>query len=389
MSHDPEQDYFADGVVEEIIAALSRIRSLFVIARNSTFAYKGVNKDVRQIARELGVRYVLEGSVRKSDQRVRVIAELIDGSDGSHIWADRYEGQIEDIFALQDRLTEAIVGALEPSIRSSEIERARRKRPDSLDAYDCVMRALPAVWSNDVETAAQSLALLEEAMRLDPGYALAKSLASWCHAQNIVYLRSSDPQRDRERALILAEEAERLDSSDPLVLTALSGAYTLAGRLERASPLIEKALRLDPNSAWAWQRSGWILFYKAQPERALEHFKRSLRISPFDPINFNTYIGMGVSHFAACRYEDAIECFEKSLQERLSTVWAHRMLAPAYAQAGRLEDARRSAGLLLQRHPDFTIAWHRQVMNSLSSELRETDYADRIIEGLRLAGVPE
>ena len=265
MSHDPEQDYFANGVVEEIIAALSRIRSLFVIARNSTFAYKGVNKDVRQIARELGVRYVLEGSVRKSGQRVRVTAELIDGSDGSHIWADRYEGQIEDIFDLQDQLTEAIVGALEQSIRSSEIERARRKRPDSLDAYDCVMRAMPAIWSNEVETAAQSLALLEEAMRLDPGYALAKSLASWCHAQNVFYLRSSDPQRDRERAVALAEEAARLDSDDPFVLTTLSGAYTLIGRLDRASTLIEKALRLDPNSAWAWQRSGWLHSYKGAP----------------------------------------------------------------------------------------------------------------------------
>ena len=231
MSGDPEQEYLADGMVEEITAALSRIRSLFVIARNSGLSYKGTTKDVRQIAQELGVRYVLVGSVRKSGSRVRVTAELVDGSDGGHIWADRYDSQVEDIFDLQDRLTEAIIGAILPNIRATEIERARRKRPDSLDAYDCVMKAMPTVWSNDPETATQALELLERAMALDPDYALAKSMASWCHAQQAMYLRSSDPQRDRERALALAEEAARLDSNDPLVLTTLSAAYTLVWKL--------------------------------------------------------------------------------------------------------------------------------------------------------------
>jgi adenylate cyclase len=168
-----------------------------------------------------------------------------------------------------------------------------------------------------------------------------------------MYLRSSDPQRDRKRALALAEEAARLDSNDPLVLTTLSAAYTLTGRLDRASTLIERALQLDPNSAWAWQRNGWIHVYRDQPELALDHFDHSLRISPFDPINFNSYISMGVAHFAAVRYEDAIEWLRKGLQERPSAVWAYRLLTPAYAQAGRMEDARQSATLLLQSFPGF------------------------------------
>jgi adenylate cyclase len=315
---------------------------------------------------------------------VRVTAELVHGSDASHLWADRFEGEIEDIFDLQDRLTEAIVGAIQPSIRSSEIERARRKRPESLDAYDCVMRALPAVWSSDPATATQALELLERASALDPSYALAKSLASWCYAQQVMYLGSSDPPRDRERALALAEEAARLDSDDPLVLTTLSAAYTLVRKLDRAATLLDKALRLDPNSAWAWQRSGWLHVYKDQAEVALEHFQRGLRISPFDPINFNSYIGMGAVHFAGARYDDAVTWIEKGIQERPSAAWAYRLLTSAYALAGRLEDARRAASLLLQNYPDFTITRH--VQNLVASSPR---YMSRHIEGLRMAGVPE
>lgn len=383
MSGDPEQDYFADGVVEEVIAALSRIRTLFVVARNSSFSYRGSPKDIRQIARELGVRYMLVGSVRKSGPRVRVTAELIDGSDGGHIWADRYDGGIDDIFDLQDRLTEAIVGAILPNIRATEIERARRKRPDSLDAYDCVMRAMPAVWLNEPETALQALELLERAMSLDPNYALAKSLASWCYSQQVTYLRSPDPQRTRERAIALAEEAARLDSDDPLVLTTLAAAYTLARRLDRAAPLMEKALRLDPNSAWAWQRSGWLHMYEGRAEIAIEHFNRGLRISPFDPINFNSYIGIGAAHFLARRYDEAVEWVSKGIRERPSAVWAHRTLAAALAQAGRLGEAREAAAVLLEAYPDFTIAKHRQSIPA------NEDYMTRHVEGLRMVGLPE
>ena len=351
LSGDPEQEYFADGMVEEITAALSRVRFLFVIARNSSLSYKGSGKDVRQVARELGVQYLLLGSVRKSGGRLRVTAELIDGSDGGHLWADRYDSGLEDIFDVQDRLTEAIVGAILPNLRATEIERARRKRPESLGAYDCVMRAMPAVWAHDPEMAVEALELLERAMSLDPNYALAKSLASWCHAQQVIYLRSSDPQRERDQALALAEAAARLDSNDPLVLTILSAAYTLSKRLDRALALIEKALRLDPNSAWAWQRSGWVRVHEGPAELAIEHFERGLRISPFDPINFNSYLGIGVAHFTAERYGEAVEWLRKGIEERPSAVWAYRLLAPAYALAGQLEEARRTAARIAHSVP--------------------------------------
>jgi adenylate cyclase len=309
---------------------------------------------------------------------------LVDGSDGGHIWADRYDSQVEDIFDLQDRLTEAIIGAILPNIRATEIERARRKRPDSLDAYDCVMRAMPTVWSNDPETATQALELLERAMALDPDYALAKSMASWCHAQQVNYLRSSTPQRDRDQALTLAEEAARLDSNDPLVLTTLGAAYTLSGRLERASTLIDKALRLDPNSAWAWQRSAWIHVYEGRAEVAIDHFEHGLRISPFDPINFNSYLGLGEAHFVAGRYEEAITWIRKAIRERPSAVWVHRSLAAACAQAGRLGEAREAVAVLRETYPDFALS--SQQLRTLHAD---ADFVSRHIEGLRMAGVPE
>lgn len=383
MSGDPDQDYLVDGIVEEIIAALSRVRSFFVVARNSTFTYKGRAVDLRQVSRELGVRYVLEGSFRRSGQRIRVTAQLIDGTDGSHIWADRYNGEIEDIFDVQDQVTEAIVGAIQPSIRLNEIERARRKRPDSLDAYDCVMRAMPIAWSNDPEAAAQGLALLEKAMALDPTYALAKSLASWCYAQRVAYLRSSDPKADRARGLELAEAAAQLDSNDPLVLTTLGGAYTLARRLDIASVLIERALQLDPNLAWAWHRSGWLHVYLEKPEIAIAHFQHSLRLSPVDPTRFNLLIGIGAAHFAAARYDLAAEWTQKGLREQPRALWAHRILAAAYARAGQLDKARHSVHLLLQAYPDLTIT---KLLGILPAG---PDYLRRFSDGLRWAGLPE
>ena len=383
MSGDPEQEYFADGIVEELISALSRVRSFFVIARNSSFTYKGRAVDVRVVGRELGVRYILEGSVRKGGNRIRITAQLLDATDGSHLWADHYDGELTDIFDLQDRITESIVGAIEPSIRSSEIERARRKRPDSLDAYDLVMRALPTVWSNDPEGAAQGLSLLERAIKLDPTYPLALALASWCHAQQVIYLRSRDSASDREKALDLAQRAARLDSNDPLVLTALSAAYTLVRKLDMAGPFLEKALLIDPNSAWAWQRSGWLNMYLGHSEAAIEHFERSLRLSPIDPINFNSCVGIGAAHVDAGRYDEAVKWIEKGLRERPDAVWAYRQLAAAYANAGRLQEARDAVATLLRTYPNVTIS---QLLALLPAS---PDYLSRYAEGLRKAGLPE
>ena len=383
MSDDPQQDYFTDGMVEELIAALSRVRSLFVIARNSTFTYKNKAVDVRQISRDLGVRYVIEGSVRRSDRQVRVTAQLIDATDGSHIWADRFNGGLEEIFELQDALTSAIVGAIQPSIRSHEIERAQRKRPENMGAYDCVMRALPSVWSNTRENSAEIEHLLERAQSLDPAYALAKALASWHHAQRVIYLRSADPSVDKRRALELAEAAARLDSDDPLVLTALSAAYTLMRQLDLAAPPLERALYIDPNSAWAWQRSGWLQMYLGHPEAAIDHFERGLRLSPIDPLRFNSYVGIGAAHFNARDYDKAVEWIKRGLRDRPDATWAHRTLAAAYGNAGRFAEAREAVSVLLKAYPGLTISHLLEIIPATA------DHLSRYAEGLRIAGLPE
>jgi adenylate cyclase len=383
MSGDPEQDYFADGIVEEITAALSRFRSLFVIARNSTFTYKGKAVDVRQVSRELGVRYVLEGSVRRAGNRLRIIAQLIDATTGNHIWSERYDGELADIFDLQDRVTEAIVGALEPTITLSEIERAKRKRPDNLDAYDCVMRALPTVWSQDLQAIAEGLRLAENAIALDPTYPLPKALAAWCYAQHVTYMRTSDAATDRAKALTLARKAASLDSSDPLVLTVLSAAYALVGQFDLALRTIEKALALDPNSAWAWLRSGWSHHYARNPDTAIEHFQRAMRLSPLDPMRFNALFGIGASYFDKDQYDEAITWMEKALQEKPEATWTYRVLTATYAHAGRQEDAERAARRFVEAYPGMTIS------KAIATAPPTAPLIDRIAEGLRQAGLPE
>jgi adenylate cyclase len=383
MSDDPKQDYFADGIVEEIIAALSRFRSLFVIARNSTFTYKGKAVDVRQVSRELGVRYVLEGSVRKAGNRLRIIAQLNDAPTGSHIWSERYDGELADIFDLQDRVTEAIVGAIEPTITLTEIERATRKRPDNLDAYDCVMRALPAVWSQDAETTGEGLRLAERAIALDPGYALPKALAAWCYAQRVTYMRTSNLATDRAKALRLAQDAASLDSHDPLVLTVLSAAYAIVGQFDLGLTAVERALVLDPNSAWAWLRSGWANHYTRNPDKAIEHFQRAIRLSPLDPMHFNALVGIGAAYFDKDQYDEAIRWIEKALRERPDAVWTYRLLTAAYAHAGRLEEAKRAVVRFLEAYPGMTIA------KAVEASPPSAPLNQRIAEGLRKAGLPE
>ncbi|WP_018261128.1 adenylate/guanylate cyclase domain-containing protein [Methylobacterium sp. WSM2598] len=382
MSGDPEQDYFADGVVEEITAALSRVRSFFVIARNSTFTYKGRAVDVREVGRQLGVRYVLEGSVRRSTNRLRIAAQLIDAADGHHIWADRCDAEMADIFDLQDRVTEAVVGAIEPTITLSEIERIRRKRPDNLNAYECVMRALPAVWSQHADDTNEGLRLAERAIALDPSYPLPKALAAWCYAQRVTYMRTPVPAEDRERALMLAQQAASLDNDDPLVLTVLSAAYSLVREYDLGLTVIEKALRLDPNSAWAWTRSGYLNVYKDRPEVAIEHFQRALRLSPVDPMRFNVFFGFGSANFAKSDYNEAARWASKAIEEKPTAVWAYRLLTTSYANAGRLDDARSALGKFLEAYPGMTVA------KAVEATPGSADFRSRYAHGLLEAGLP-
>jgi adenylate cyclase len=384
MSGDPEQEFLADGMVEEIVSALSRVRSFFVISRNSTFAYKGRAVDPRQVGRELGVRYLVEGSVRRAGNRLRVMIQLLDASTGSQVWSERHDGEVSDVFDLQDKVTEAVVGQIAPTIRLSEVERAKRKRPDSLDAYDYTIRALPAVWSADQEALEEGLRLTQRAISLDPRYALPKALASWCHARRVSHMLSPNPEEEIAQALKLAQEAASLDSSEPLVLTALSSAYTFTRDYDRATALIEKALALDPNSAWAWTRSGFLNVYKGHPELAMEHFQRAMRLSPLDPMHFYSLFGIGHAHFAKGDYDKAVEAFERGLSEQPSAFFAYRPLTASYANANRVEEARRSLAVLLRAYPGLTIS--KVLAYSASSG---ADFRERLAGGLRKAGLPE
>ena len=251
LSAEPDQAYLADGIVEAITSTLSSIRSFFVIARNSAFTYKGLAKNVRDIGRELGVAYVLEGSVQKAGNRLRITVQLIGTEGGAHVWSARYDGTIDDIFDLQDRITEQVAGALQPSIRTAEIERSRRKRPQDLGAYDYAMRAMPHVWALEKEESAKALELLDQALAIDPEYPLALSLAGWCHAQRSVYNWADDIVASQALAGKFAERAAELSGDDPLILAVLGAVHTFVRNHGTARVLLERALALDPNAAWA------------------------------------------------------------------------------------------------------------------------------------------
>lgn len=384
LSEDPDQTFLAEGIVDEVTSALSRFRSLFVIARSSTLAYKERAADVKRVGRELGVRYVLEGTMRRAGDRVRITAQLIDGQSGSYIWSDRYDGEITDLFDLQDRITESIIGALQPTIRSSEIERSRRKRPGNLHAYDYVMRALPSIWAVERATNEEALGLLEQAIALDPSYALPKALAAWCHGQRVPFLWTNHPEEERSAALRLAKEAARLDSDDPLVLTVLASAHAVGREFTEAVPLIDRAVQLDPNSAWAWHHSGFIRTFLNQPDLAIEHFQRSIRISPLDPYNFNAAIGIGIAHFHAERFAESASWVRQGIAEKPSATWAWRIVAAAYANLGRLDEAREALTHLVQAHPGIAIAAIKQASMPPSPSFQ---YA--LFDGLRTAGLPE
>ena len=327
LSAEPDQGYLVDGFVEAITTALSHIRSFFVIARNSAFTYKGRATNVRDIGRELGVAYLLEGSVQKSGNRLRITVQLVETEGGAHVWSSHYDGTIDDIFNLQDRITEQVAGALQPSIRIAEIERSRRKRPQDLGAYDYTMRAMPHVWTLEKEESAKALELLDKALALDPKYPLALSLAGWCHAQRAVYNWADDIAGSHALARTLAERAAELSGDDPLILAVLGTVHTLMRNHGTARVLLERALALDPNAAWAWSRLGWLETYTDRPERAIENFERALRLSPLDPMNFNNHVGLGAAHEVAQDYDKAVAHYRRALEERPHAMWIYRNLA--------------------------------------------------------------
>lgn len=383
MSAEPGQDYLADGIVEAITATLSCIRSFFVIARSSAFTYKGRATNVREIGRELGVAYLLEGSVQKAGNRLRITVQLIETEGGAHVWSSRYDGTIDEFFDLEDRITQQVAGALQPSIRSAEIERSRRKRPQDLSSYDYTMRAMPHVWSLEKDESAKALGLLETALKIDPEYPLALALAGWCHAQRSVYNWANDLAASQTTARTLAEHAANLSGDDPLILAVLGTVHTFVRNYGTARVLLERALALDPNCAWAWSRLGWVENYADQPQKAIENFERALRLSPIDPMNFNNHAGLGSAHEILGDYDNAAALYRRALLERPNASWIYRNLASSLSGAGRIDEARKAFAEMLRSYPDLTISKYKQAMVFSGATL------DRMAENLRKLGLPD
>ena len=338
LSRDPEQEYFADGMVAEIITALSRIRWLFVIARNSSFTYKAQTVDVKQVGRELGVRYVLEGSVRKAGGRVRITAQLIDATNGAHLWADRFDGSLEDVFDLQDKVAISVAGIIEPTLEAGEISRSGRRPTSDLTAYDLYLQALPVVLAFSLnERVLAAMPPLEEAINRDPRYGLALSLAAVAHAQLFDWGHNRDD--NRRKGVERAHHALEAAGDDPDVL--VNGAFALSflgGDIGTQIALIEKALTLNPSFARGWANSGSLRIWAGQHDLAIEHTERSLRLNP------RAYIGpqfwvLGIAHFFLRRFDEAAGLMPRAIQARPAWPWPYRGLAACYAHMGRLDEA--------------------------------------------------
>jgi adenylate cyclase len=382
MSGDPEQDYFADGMVEDIVTGLSRIRWLFVIARNSTFTYKGRAVDVKQVGRELGVRYVLEGSVRKLADRVRITGQLIDVGTGAHVWAERYDRKSDDIFTLQDEITLSVVGAIEPRLRLAEVERARRKRPDNLDAYDLVLQTLPDVYSRMPEPSARALKLLERAIALDPGYALAHACAAECH--HSLYLRGGQHEENRVAAARHAQIAIAHGQDDALALTLAGFSIAMDGH-DRAAAFaaFEAALAVSPSTALTYIQGSVVLALAGEAERAIEWGERGLRLSPLDPWRSSAFLSFALAKFQLGQYEEAAAEARKSVQSSPGFSIPYVALAASLAKLGRLQEARAAATRVLELQPVFHYSRFLTGVNC------EPMLAAALSESLRAAGLPE
>jgi TolB-like protein/DNA-binding SARP family transcriptional activator len=385
LSGDAEQDYFADGMVEEIITALSRIRWLFVIARNSSFTYKARAVDVKQIGRELGVRYVLEGSVRKAGNKVRIAGQLVDATTGVHLWADRFDGTLEDIFDLQEQVTSRVVGAIAPMLEQAEIERAKNKPTGSMDAYDYYLRGIAAVHRWTREANDEALSMFRRAIELDPNFASAYGMAARCYSQRKVSAWVIDRESEIAETTRLARRAADLGRYDAVALAAAGMALGyVAGDLEACADLIDRGLSLNPNLAWAWLFSGWAKIWMGKSEAALEDVARAMRLSPHDPQFFNMQAAAGMAHLFAGRYGEAFSWAEMSVRDNPHHVLAACTAAAASALAGRPPEAQRAIARLRELDPSLKISNLGKFI-----PLRRADDFETLVSGLRKAGLPE
>jgi len=382
MSGDPEQDYFADGMVEDIVTGLSRIKWLFVIARNSSFVYKGRAIDVRQAGRELGVRYLVEGGVRKSGSRLRVTAQLVEAETGVHLWAERFDGELKDIFDFQDQITDRVVGIVEPSVQKSEVERSRRKRPESLDAHDFYLRALPYVSPISPANAPMATEFLLQALKLEPNYAAAHAYLAWAHQIHFAHGGGFD-EADRIAGLRHARSALANDVDDA---TALAVGANVTGFLGKdalaALNAIERALSCNPSSAIAYYFGGTLYAWSGDPIMGTTYAHRALRLSPFDPLTFQAHLALAIAAFHEERYDESAAWWEKCSQANPDFGGFVIGQAEALALAGRMDEASSACVRAVELEPGLSIRTVRELGYAPAIEAK-------LVQALRLLGVPE
>ena len=384
LSGDADQDYFADGIVEDIITALSHIRWLFVIARNSSFTYKNKTVDEKQVGRELGVRYVAEGSVRRSEKRIRITGQLVEAATGTHLWAGRFEGTLDDIFELQDQIATNIVGAIASQLERVEIERARRKPTGSLSAYDNYLRAMPHLHRGTREAIDQALPLFYEALQLDPEFASAHAMGAWCYFWRKVNGWITDQPREIAEGVRLARLAVELGKDDAVALT--RGGHALAhlvGDLDGGIALIDRALMLNPNLAAAWFLGGFLRTLHGDPDTAIEFLARAMRFSPLDPEMFRMQAGMALSHLFAGRFDLASTWAEQTFRQSPTFLAVVAVIAASHALAGRMEQARTAIGHLQMLNPTFRVSSLHDWL-----PIRQPEHLAMFVTGLRKAGLP-
>jgi TolB-like protein/Tfp pilus assembly protein PilF len=386
IGNDPEQDYFADGIVEEMITALSRMRSLYVIARNSSFTFKGRSVDVKEVGRILGVRYVLEGSVRKADQRLRITAQLVDATTGTNLWADRFEGTLDDVFDLQDQVTTSVIGAISPQLEMAEIARAKRKAADSLDAYDNYLRGMAAYNQRTREANDAALRDFARAIELGPHLAAAYAMAAMAYAMRKARGWVLDRQREVSEIRRLTRQAAKLGPDDAVVLG--NSGYALAqaaGELDEGVALIERALHLNPNLGSALLASGWVRVWLGEPELAIQHLAQAMRLSPLDPNMHMMQNATAHAHFFAGRFGESARWAQRGLREQPEALPILRIAAASLALSGRPSEARKVLARLLRLYPALRLSNFRQGLGPYRRQEHVVQYAD----ALRKAGLPD
>lgn len=383
MSGDAQQEYFADGIVEDIITALSRFPSLFVIARNSSFTYKGRPVRIKDVGRELGVRYVLEGSVRKAGNRVRITGQLIHAETGAHVWTERYDGEFGDIFALQDEMTASIVGALVPSLQKAEIERARHKATKNLDAYDLYLRGLAGLYARTRQGNDEALKFADHALQLDPNFVSAVILAENCWGRRYAQTWSPLPEAVAQLTRY-AQLAVQLDPNSAEALAVWSRRIPFIKQdYAEAISVAERAVAINPNSAFAWRNCGFALVYSGEAQRALTHFERALRLSPHDPASDDLFHGIGLALIQLERHKEAVGAAQRSVQHNANYAAGWRTLTAALALSDQMTEARKALHRTLELDPAC----------SISTMLTRVGYSEKaralLFEGWRKAGMPE